>query len=211
MRPWLLTAAALAFAPAPTVCAQTIEITPVAGLRFGGGNVNTNAEGRFEPGTGFELDDTASFGVHVGYRIGDGEIEVLYARQNTRLQSAALFAGVPFFDLALETWQLGGNVLFGEDDDARVRPFVGIGIGLTRMLPEPEGLSDETRFSFSLGGGAKLRLGSRIGLRLEARWLVTVLDGEGGGFRGPGERTTYFWTSQAISQADLRAGLILRF
>ena len=202
--------AALILAALPSAArGQTIEITPVAGYRFGGGNVNTNAQGDFEPGASFELDDSASFGIHLGYRVGEGEIELLYARQDTRLQSADPFAGVPVFDLAVDIWQLGGNYYF-LDDDARVRPYVGVGLGLTRMLPEPAGLDDETRFSASFGAGAKLWLGGHFGLRLEARGFFTVFGSDDGSFcssSGP----CGFGTSQLMSQVDLRAGLILRF
>jgi outer membrane protein W len=190
--------------------AQTIEISPVAGFRFGGSACAVSAPCTNESGERFEVDDAASFGVQLGYRLGDGEIELVYARQNTRLQSATLFAGVPLFDIALESWQLGGNYFFG-DDDARLRPFLGIGLGLTRMLPEPSGLSDETRFSASFGAGAKLWLGGHVGLRLEARGFFTVLDGDGGSFCGGDGCVVFVGSSQVISQVDLRAGLILRF
>jgi hypothetical protein len=210
VRPRLLLAAVILSATAAGVRGQSIEVTPVVGLRFGGGNWNTNAAGRFEPGAGVELDDTPSFGAHIGYRTGDGELELLYARQNSRLQSAELFAGVPLFDLAVETWQLGGSYLF-RDEDARAQPFVGLGLGLTRLLPEPDDLSDETRFSFSLGAGVKLWGARHFGLRVEARWFVTVLGTDSGSFCGGGECEVVVATSQVISQADLRAGLILRF
>lgn len=188
---------------------QTIEITPVVGYRFGGGNVNTNAQGDFEPGASFELDDAASFGIHLGYQVGEGEIELLYARQDTRLQSADPFAGVPVFDLVVEIWQLGGNYYF-LDDDARVRPYVGVGLGLTRLVPEPSGLSDETRFSASFGAGAKLWLGGHFGLRLEARGFFTVFGTDDGSFC-TSRSCGFVGTSQLMSQVDLRAGLILRF
>lgn len=201
----LLTLAAPALARS-----QTIEVTPLVGFRFGGSVETTGFQDDGQDAR-FEVDDSASFGVHLGYRMGDGELELLYARQNSRLQTSDLFAGVPVFDMALETWQLGGNYYFGEDD-ARVRPFVGIGLGLTRLLPEPSGLSDETRFSASFGAGAKLWLGRHVGLRLEARGFFTVLDSDSKSFCGGGGTCrVYVGDSQVISQADLRAGLILRF
>jgi len=190
--------------------AQTIEITPVAGFRFGGGNVNTNVQGEFEPGAGFELDDSASFGVHLGYRLPDGEIELLYARQSTRLQSDEPFAGVPVFDLAVDIWQLGGNYLF-LDEDARLRPYVGVGLGLTRMVPEPAALDDETRFSASFAAGAKLWLGRHLGLRAEARGFFTVFGTDGRSFCGSGGTCGFVGTSQLLSQVDLRAGMTLAF
>jgi hypothetical protein len=209
VRGWIFLAVLLSTLPT-SGSAQGIEVTPVVGVRFGGGDLNTTVQGTPPVGPGFEVDDAASFGVHVGYGAGEGEIELIYARENTRLQSAELFAGVPLFDLALETWQLGGNYLFGEEA-ARVRPFIGIGLGLTRLLPEPAGLSDETRFSFSLDAGAKLWMGRRLGIRLEARWFVTVLDSESRSVCGGGTCRIVVWNSEVLSQADLRAGLILRF
>lgn len=190
--------------------AQTIEITPVAGVRFGGGNVNTNAQGEFEPGKGFELDDSASFGIHAGYQLGDGELELVYARQATRLQSDEPFAGIPVFDLAVDIWQLSGNY-FLLDQDARLRPYLGVGLGLTRLVPEPAALSDETRFSASFAAGAKLRLGGHFGLRAEARGFFTVFGTEGGSFCNSAGTCGFVGTSQLMSQVDLRAGLILAF
>jgi opacity protein-like surface antigen len=162
-------------AGAADVQAQTIEITPLVGYRFGGSleAAAPGTGGASETSRELEVDDAAAFGVHLGYRVGEGEIELLYARQDSQLQTAGLFTGVPAFDLALETWQLGGNYLFGEDD-ARVRPFVGVGLGLTRLLPEPSGLSDETRFSASFGAGVKLWLGRHFGIRLEGRGFFSV-------------------------------------
>jgi hypothetical protein len=189
--------------------AQTIEITPLAGFRFGGGNVNTNPHGEFEPGASFELDDSASFGVHVGYQLGGGELELVYARQETQLQWDEPFQGIPVYDLAVEIWQLAGNYYF-LDELSRVRPYLGVGLGLTRLLPKPPALTDETRFSASFAGGAKLRLGSHFGLRGEARGFFTVFGSDSDRLctpatcAGPG-------LSQLMTQVDLRAGLILAF
>ena len=190
---------------------QSIEITPMLGYRFGGSL-------QAAPGTGaggqssveVEVDDAAAFGVHLGYRVGEGEIELLYARQDTQLQTAALFTGAPVFDLALETWQLGGTYLFG-DDDARARPFVAVGLGLTRLLPEPSGLSDETRFSASFGAGVKLWLGRHFGIRLEGRGFFTVLDSDSRSFCDSDSGCLIRTTGSELSQAEARAGLILRF
>jgi hypothetical protein len=189
---------------------QTVEITPVAGYRFGGG---FSAAG-IDPSAAavdLEVEDTAGFGVHVGVRVAeDGELEVLYSRQETRLGTADLFTGRPLFDLALETWQAGGNYLFGEDG-ARVRPYVGVGLGLTRLLPEPDSLQDETRFSASFAAGAKVWLGRHLGLRFEARGFFTVLESEADAFCPTVGECLVRAKGSDISQAEVRAGLVLRF
>jgi hypothetical protein len=132
------------------------------------------------------------------------------AQSSVELQTAGLFTGTPVFDIALETWQIGGTYLFG-DDDARARPFVAVGLGLTRLLPEPTGLSDETRFSASFGAGVKLWLGRHFGIRLEGRSFFTVLDSDSQPFCGGASGCVIRTTSSELSQAEARAGLILRF
>lgn len=198
-------------AMAGSLQAQTIEITPMVGYRFGGSlEAVPGAGGGSESSVELELDDAAAFGVQLGYRVGDGEIELLYARQDTQLQTAGLFTGAPVFDLGVETWQIGGTYLWG-DDDARARPFVVVGLGLTRLLPDPSGLSDETRFSASFGAGVKLWLGRHFGIRLEGRGFFTVLDSESRTFCDGEGGCVIRTTGSELSQAEARAGLILRF
>src|SRR5512134_3596049 len=85
-------------AAASAVHAQTIEITPLVGYRFGGSLQGAPGSGPgSESSVELELDDAAAFGVQLGYQVGEGEIELLYARQNTELQTAALFAAAPVF------------------------------------------------------------------------------------------------------------------
>jgi opacity protein-like surface antigen len=185
--------------------AQRFEVTVVAGYRFGGGNLNTNALGDFEVGANVELDDAASFGIHLGHRFGAGEVEMLYARQGTFLRGPGRPEEVSAFPLAVETWQLGGSYLFRHGE--RVVPYVGLGVGLTRLLPEPAALVDETRFSVSLAAGTRFQLARQVGLRVEARAFFTVFGADSfcfGNACGVG-------TSQLMSQVDLRAGLSFAF
>lgn len=193
----------------PASARAQIEVTALGGFRFGG-SVDTTVPGTAAATARYEVADAGAFGIHVGYAVGDGEIELSYARQNSKLQTSDLFAGVPVFDLALETWQIGGNVVFGEPH-ARLQPFVGLAAGLTRLLPGPSALSDETRFVGSCSGGAKLWLGRHVGLRFEARGLFTLLDSNSRTFCTDGFCTIFYGNTQVISQAEVRAGLILRF
>ncbi len=210
MKPWLLAFALFVIAPA-AVRGQTVEITPVVGYRFGGSftaGTSTGPQGDF--GT-YEIEDAASFGVHVGLRVSrDGEIEALYSRQNTQLSTGGLFTGTPAFDLALESWQAGGNYLFKEED-ARVRPYIGMGLGFTRLLPGPADLSNETRFSASFAAGAKVWLGRHVGLRFEGRGLFTFLGGSHQTFCHTGQGCQVYAEGSEISQGDFHAGLVLRF
>jgi len=210
MKPWLLAFALLVIAPA-AARGQTVEITPVVGYRFGGSftaGTSTGPQGDF--GT-YEVDDAASFGVQLGFRVSrDGEIELLYSRQDTRVATGSLFTGTPVFDLVLESWHAGGNYLFKEED-ARVRPYIGMGLGITRLLPGPAGLGEETRFSASFAAGAKVWLGRHIGLRFEARGFFTFLGGSRETFCHTAEGCLIHAEGSDISQGEARAGVVLRF
>jgi hypothetical protein len=195
----------------PAARAQTVEITPLVGYRIGGAVSTAAGAGPAASSVQYEVKDSGSFGVHVGFRVAeDGEIELLYSRQNTRLETGGLFMGEPLFDLALESWQAGGNYLFGEEG-SRLRPYVGVGLGVTRLLPGPASLQDETRFCASFAGGVKVWLGRHLGLRLEARGFFTVLESDSDTFCGSGEGCLIHVSGSDIDQGEFRAGLVLRF
>ena len=187
--------------------AAQVEIVPFAGYRFGG-SLDVPDEG-----SALETKDSAAWGVSLAYQVAeDGEIEALFARQSTRLDSGGLFTSQPRFDLAIEIYQLGGNYLFGEDHD-RVRPYIGAGLGVSRLVPEPAALESETRFSASFAAGLKAYLNPHFGLRVEVRGFFTVLESDNQVFCGSqGESVCLInATGSELSQAEARAGLIFRF
>jgi hypothetical protein len=197
-------AAVLLLAAVPAT-AQDVEITPLAGYRFGGGFDLAGEDGPLE------VKESAAFGISVGIRLADdGELEVEYSRQPTRLANDGFFTSTPLFDLAVENWLFGGNYVFGEAPD-RVRPFLGIGLGLTRLIPEPDALESETRFAFYLAGGVKVYLSPRFGLRFDARWLGTVLESDSQVFCNSFGGCLVFATGSTMSQGEVRGGLIVRF
>ncbi len=209
MRTWILAGVLLCALPS-AARSQTIEITPMAGYRFGGTLYSFRTMSGGAPSASLEVGDGAAFGAHLGYRFDDFEFEVLYARQATSLETSGLFTSTPVMDLSLETWQGGGNYLFGTKD-ARVVPFIGFGLGLTRLLPKAQGLSDETRFSASFAGGAKFWMGKHVGVRVEGRYFLTVFDNNSDGPCGSGPGCGGRVDSRDLSQGEGRAGLILRF
>jgi hypothetical protein len=200
MRLWLLAALVLALAaPAPA----QVELTPMGGYRLGG------SFGLAEEESSLEVEDSGAFGLHLGLQVAeDGELEVLYSRQATRLQTDAFFAGEPLFDLTLEIYQFAGNYLF-LDDGAALRPYIGVGLGATRLIPEPEGLESETRFSASFAGGLKAYFGSHFGFRFEVRGFFTILESDSTTFCD--RECTVHISGSDLSQAEARGGLIIRF
>jgi len=166
-RLFLLLAALSALFPTPGRADWGVALTPFAGYRFGGGFTD-NATG-----LDLDVDEGGSFGLIIDVKASqDTEYELFYSVQKTTLQGEGLFAGEPLFDLDIHYLHLGGTYLFPGE---RVRPFIGGGLGLTYFSPDGPGLDSEIDFSFSLGGGVKIPISKRVGLRFEGRGFLTIL------------------------------------
>jgi hypothetical protein len=203
MRPWL---SSVLLAVAVPAAAQTVEITPFAGYRFGGSFELVDDGGR-----NIEVKESAAFGASLGVSVSaDGELEALYSRQDTRLASGGLFTSTPFFDLVVDTYQLGGNYLLREEED-RVRPYIGVGLGVTRLIPEPNDLEHETRFAASFAAGVKAYFSRHFGLRLEVRGLFTILESDSRVFCDSFGGCLVHTSGTELSQGEVRGGLIVRF
>jgi hypothetical protein len=140
------------------------RLTPMAGYRVGG---------EFEEVPGGATRDLAShggFALALGFTPGASaeNYELFYSRQETRIGGSAPFG------VDVEYLHFGGTVDYGDESD-RYIPYVAGGIGATRMTPHGAGLTDETHWSISLGGGMKMPLTQRLLLRLELRGYFTWL------------------------------------
>jgi len=154
------------------------EITPNAAYRIGG-----EFEPQAEPkdldanGRGFELHEGNAEGLILDIRTsaGDSQWEVLYAHQDTELETQPSFVGGPTLDIDVSHFQFGGTYLF-EDSSDTIVPFIALTAGLARFEPELDGAEAENYFSWSFGGGVQLRAERRIGVRLEARVFGSLID-----------------------------------
>jgi hypothetical protein len=187
-----------------------LEITPFAGYRMGG---SFEAE-ESDADADVDISDDSSYGVIVNWPAEPyTEYEVYYSRQSTSLETNSLFApGDPVLDeLTISYLQLGGTYLF---EGERGRPFMMATIGASRFEPDNSDYDSETFFAFSIGGGYKLALTPRIGLRLEGRVLGSVINSD----------SAVFCRSDAVSsgcliavkgnlvwQWEMGAGLRIRF
>src|SRR5262245_17014090 len=113
----LLTCAAIANA-------QSFEVMPLAGYRFGGDI--------FELATGgpLDADGAPAAGAVVNIPLGEGmQIEALYTHQRARVTASDLFGNPLRWDVIVDHWQAGGlQELRGSP---RVRPFLTGLVGLS--------------------------------------------------------------------------------
>jgi hypothetical protein len=202
------TTAALAFAAllAPTAAtAEGIEITPFAGYRFGG---DFGIEDRFGPfDVSFDLEDKGSYGVVLDFPVTRGlQIELLADHQETELRfdPGFLEPGVPILDLDVDYYHIGLLYQWAPGD---FRPFLVGSLGVTELSPSTPGLTDESFFSVSVGGGVKVLATEHIGVRLEGRFFSTVVQENGEVFCDP---DFCFVQDETLDQFEASVGLILK-
>jgi opacity protein-like surface antigen len=145
---------------------NTFEITPFAGFMAGGS---------FEEavtGTELDVEDDSSYGVFFNLIADTPErqYELFYAKQ-----SSVVEGGVPL-DLDVQYLHLGGTVAYPQT--RHIIPYFGATIGGTRFTPDRSGLDDETKLSFSVGGGARFPITDRIGIRFDVRAFFTLLEND---------------------------------
>jgi hypothetical protein len=142
------------------------EFTPFAGFTAGG---------EFEDpadGSDRDLDEDSNFGLIVNAAVDEWRhYELLYATQSTSVDGAAPF------DMDVQYLQIGGIV--SHPDATRVIPYFGLTVGAARFSPDAPGLDDETKLAASVAGGFRVPITDHIGVRLDLRAFVTVLDTDG--------------------------------
>jgi opacity protein-like surface antigen len=188
--------------------AAGVEITPFAGYTMGGDFTDAVT------GKSLSFDDTSNYGIMVDFKQpvdkegGEPWIELYYSRQQTSLKAdQGLFFGNSLLDVSVEYFHIGGTYGLAT---GKVKPFVVGTFGATHMTPKGDGLHSETKFSLSLGGGVKLYLTERVGIRLDARWFGTLFNGSGSAFCSGGACLVNV-QGDVLSQYTANAGVVLAF
>ena len=146
---------------------NNFEITPFVGYLAGGEfeDPTDSSDRDLDAGTDFGIimDAAADWWRHY---------EMLYLRQSTTLD------GVEPFDLDVEYLQFGGTVSYPDTEYTHVIPYFGMTVGAARFSPDAAGLNDETKFAFTIGGGLRIPINERFGVRLDLRAFGTVLESD---------------------------------
>lgn len=198
--PALTVAASLLGAPA-VASAQTFEVTPFGGYRFGGDFFEIVTRQRVD------LDGAPSLGVTVDVPLSNGlQFEALFTHQHANvLVPASPVRPAARWQISVDHWQAGGLQEFG---GARVRPFVTGTFGLTRYAAPGDA---EIRFVAGAGGGVKVFPSRHVGVRLDGRVFATFVDADADlGVCTPGPCFIRFH-ADIVWQADFTAGLVFRF
>jgi hypothetical protein len=183
--------------------AQSVEVTPVAGYRFGGDF--------FELITGqpVDLDGAPAVGAMVNVKLrSDGLFaEAAFTHQEARLTfPGGLFAPPTGWRITVDHWQGGARQEFGTNQ--RARPFLTGLLGLTRYAAKGD---NEIRFTVAAGGGVKLMPVPRFGIRLDGRVFATFADFDGRVIACSTGVCLVAIDADIVWQAEFSAGLVVAF
>jgi hypothetical protein len=156
---------------------RSFEITPFIGYQL-------NGRIDFYKGD-FKMDNAMSYGGMLSMEVGPGVFgEFSYSRSDTKGTYRIYNEAEAWqYDMAIQYFQLGGIKTLGE---GALKPFGLFSAGATWFQMKDYDVDDEVVFSVVLGGGLKIDLSDRIGLRLQGRLLMPLYINGGGFFFGIG-------------------------
>ena len=201
MSGWIGVAAVVCLAALPAhVSAQTIQVAPFGGYRFGGDF--------FERATGqpVDLDGAPVVGGTLNVAMYDGLwFEGLFTHQEARVTTVdPRLMTTTRWNVTVDHWLAGGLQEFGGD---RARPFLTGLLGLTRYAAD----SNEIRFVVSAGGGVKLHPTRRLGMRLDGRVFATFADIDGRAIACSPAGCIVAVDADVVWQAEFTVGLVVAF
>jgi hypothetical protein len=147
-----------AVVPAAFAAPVDFELGLVAGAQQTGGL--QTSEGQLDLAGGPLL------GLSAGWRVRpDGIVELAWSRQESEA-TGDLALGPARFDVTIDTLEFGG---LWETRPGKLRPFLGLSVGGTRLAGPDQDSGDGWSFSGAIGGGVRYFLGEHALLRAEGR------------------------------------------
>ncbi|WP_455205790.1 hypothetical protein [Kaarinaea lacus] len=183
---------------------KPIDITPIYGYQFGGSANTYRGELRFK--------DSENVGFTVDFHsTRDTTIQFLYTYQDTTVEFVDYYNNFSRdgFGVEIEYFHIGGTKAINSSNGTT--SFVSGSLGATNFDPERSGLSSETLFSLSFGLGVNKMFTERVGFRAQGRLLIPIQSAGGSIFCGNGGCSAGISGGTTLVQADITAGLIVRF
>lgn len=152
----------------------------------------------YEIGGGFTLQ--GQFDYFITPRLG---VEASWAQREGALTLSTSSGTGELFEI--DVAQLLGSVVYQWGaEDAKVRPFVLGGLGATFF--EADDVPGESRIAWAVGGGLKLFVNRKLGIKLQAKYNPTLLNDESSDFCDP-----FGFCSSSMDSFELLSGVVFRF
>jgi hypothetical protein len=186
----------------PGTSSKESSITVYGGYRFGGGFDDETS------GRSWDLADDVSYSIALDIGLDRRtQLQLFVGYSASALKASDFSPTVDNIDLDVTYIHIGGTYFLSQTGQGG---YVVGGLGATYFSPG-QNLNSETKFSFNLGGGYMVPIGKHVGLRLEARAFVTLVDNDGGMFCGSNVGCVVSIQGDTLLQGDVMAGLSIRF
>jgi len=181
---------------------KKIEIFGLAGYQLNGDVTVARGE--------LDFDDGVSYGLGIDIpvdRFMSAEISWSMASSNVSLDEY-LGSNIQISELYIHTFQAGA--LVEPKKGQKVSPFGLFSLGATLFTPTEGNYDDEWRFSIALGGGVKIEMSDKVGLRLQGRLLIPMQFEGGSVYIGTGGAGVAIGAYTAFVQGDFSGGIYYR-
>ena len=178
---------------------------------FGFGGYMTYSSVTVNEGT-LSFDDRPNYGFGLDVEINRGLLVELNYTHNETSARIKRFNSIeePLFDMNTHYFQLGAQYEFRKTSKQKAVPYTLLTLGASLFDAKDASLSDVWRFSVAFGGGGKIYLGEKIGLRLQARLLMPLTFSGGGLWCGPGGCSVGVGSWASLVQIDFTGGIFVR-
>jgi hypothetical protein len=178
---------------------------------FGFGGYMTYSSVTVNEGT-LSFDDGPNYGFGLDVEINRGLLVELNYTHNETSARIKRFNSIeePLFDMNTHYFQLGAQYEFRKTSKQKAVPYTLLTLGASLFDAKDASLSDVWRFSVAFGGGGKIYLGEKIGLRLQARLLMPLTFSGGGLWCGPGGCSVGVGSWASLVQIDFTGGIFVR-
>jgi hypothetical protein len=186
--------------PKPLTQTTRFGITPLYGYRWGGEIQDAST------GSKYSFKDAPAYGLILDYAPMDyyGRFELLWSRQDSSVDFGGSY-GLGKVDITIDVIQVGSECEYGYE---QLRGYASAHVGATHF--SSDGYGDDTKFSFSIGGGVKAFLTKNIYLRADLCGFWTVTEGEGSFIYANGVTVATFRGS-TLWQGQVSAGVGVTF
>lgn len=193
--------------PGEFVQAGKLEVIPTVGYMWTW-SIDISPSSAYPSGGNIDFGSGMSYGLTADINIRPGaQLELVWYRQDTSFDFTE--RGQPTvtpFDVGVNYWHIG---MLGGIPRGNVFPYSSFTLGATQL--DAKGVNADTiwKFSMAIALGAKVYVSEKIGLRLQARLIPTLLNSGAGLWFGTGG-VGLTVGGEALWQFDLSAGLIIQ-
>ena len=184
---------------------NAIEVSAMAGYQFGGNYA-------IETGS-IKIDSQPSFGFMVGIPVPEtpglmAEVAYSFSSSSLSYREQSNLPLQDLFDMTIHYFQAGATY---QENLGRFIPFAIMEIGAVLFHPLDNKYADAWLLAASIGMGCKTKISSRLGLRIQGRFLAPIQMEEGALWCQSGSGCAIYLKSGTILlQGDIMAGIFLQ-